>query len=193
MQNSQGSSKEPFAEFRENVSIMLGLAQVIAMPAQVWLTRWGTAGERFFAGRLAVIAWLSMPVWGAFFGTHDPRPMFVFWGITTLLVLAHRVRHAWLRRRGYRPHSEFAGVSLFVLGGPSLIKRFWEPMWTAMCGGAILEWNRPLGMYLVLSAFGLMVCGAYSYAVEESMKRRIKDAKAEQEWIAGMMQEDDVA
>ena len=192
MHDSQNKSNEPFKDMRECISATVGLAQALSLPVRIWLTRFGTAGELFFGNRLAVVGWVIMFAWPMFFAPHNPRPMLAFWGVTTLMMLPHRVRHWRLRRRGYRVHSQYVGESrLSPLGGHKAARWLWEPLFTALGGGACLDWNRPLGMYLVWSAMGMVISTAYLYAVEESALRRLRDAKCEQEWLAEKMQEEE--
>jgi hypothetical protein len=192
MQNSQRTD-EPFKDFRQNISAAIGLCQALAMPARLFWTRWGTAGELFFGGRLAFIGWLSIAVWAAFSPPQDAGPMLQFWGLTTFLLLAHRARHFWLRRKGYRAHSQYGGDSVLErLGGARFAKQVWEPLLTALCGRMCLDWSRPLGSYLLCAAVAMAVAAAFSFETEASARRRLRDAKHEQEWLAARMQEEDV-
>lgn len=186
----QHKSNDPFQEARSTISVAIGLSQAFCMPVRVWFTRFGTAGELFFGGRISVIGWMMLPLWGCMFTQQNCLPLFGFWAATTLLLVCHRFRHWMLKLKGYHPHSRYAGTSrLTWLCGQMTARRVAEPLLTAILGGFCMQWNEPLGMYLVWASFALVLSTGYAFAMDESMMRRINDARWEQEWLEEKMRD----
>lgn len=179
---NQEKPSNPLQDARETIGIFIGLMQALAMPARVWWTRFGTAGEMFFGGRLAVIGWLIVPLFPMCVMPARVDGIYAFWGLTTLLMLVHRFRGWQLRRRGYRPHSYFAGLPRF---GRS--SGFWAAA-TSGLGLVLLGWDKALGLYLFWAGFAIAVSTGYAREVERGMIRRMRDARREQEWMAEQMQ-----
>ncbi|HLN26912.1 MAG TPA: hypothetical protein VK395_04160 [Gemmataceae bacterium] len=191
MHDQQQQSREPVKEGRETIAAGIFICQAFSMPVRVWWTKFGTAGEMFFGGRACVLGWLAIPVWACIFPRYDSRPMFAFWGLTTLFLLIHRFRHWRLKANGYRPHSCFAGLSRLHRFGNNFARQVLEPLLTGIVGVLCLQWNQPLGMYLVWSGMAMVVSTSYGYAAQYSVLRRLRDARREQEWLAEKLQEEE--
>ncbi len=185
----QDQTRDPVKDTFDTLYTGVGLAQAFAMPVHAWWTRLGTAGEMYLGGRLSVLGWLMLPVWPLAVQPCDYRAMYWFWGATTLLLVCHRVRHLWLRRKGFRPHSMFMGLSRLDRLGNGLARRVLEPVLTAALGFLLMHWDRAFGLYLVWAGMALVVSTGYVNAIEASTVRQMFDARWEQEWMAERMKE----
>lgn len=183
MQNDQ--LNDPIKDARETINMGIGVAQIIAMPARIWLTRPGTAGELFFGGRIAIMGWLAIPLFPMCLMPCDARIMYSFWGLTTLLMLVHRFRGRQLRKRGYRPHSQFMGIGWLSRRAPGAL----EGALTTGLGLMLLGVDKALGSYLAIAGFCIAVSTGYAAEVERTMLRRMDDARWDQEWMAEKMRE----
>lgn len=184
MQNQQDGPKDPLQEMQGNIQLLLGLMQITSMPVRVWVTKFGTAGEIFFGGRVFILGWLMLPMFPLCIVPYTLQGMYAFWIGTTLLLLAHRFRGWQLRRRGYRPHSQFMGVPRFFSWG------FWSAAVSGI-GLFLMPADKALGIYLAIAGFAIAVSTGYAQETERSMLRRLRDAKREQEWIAEMMRKEE--
>lgn len=191
MHDQQDRSKDPFQETRGNIKVAIGLAQALSMPAYMWWTKFGTAGELAFGDRITIIGWLILPLWSMCLVPCDPRPMYVFWGLTTLLLLCHRIRHAMLRRRGYRPHSQFMGYTRLAWPGSYRCHAVVESVLTTFIGFVLAGPWPALGWYLVLAGVAMVITQGYAAEQQRSMLRRLNDAKREQEWLTDQMRKEE--
>lgn len=92
-------------------------ARVIAAPAEAWLRKPGTVGERYWnvSGPIGLVAF---PMLCCLIGSACPMPLeFVgivgFWFGTVGMLLVHRIRRVHLHRQGYFWHSMYIGDSWF--------------------------------------------------------------------------------
>jgi hypothetical protein len=191
MHDQQDRPNDPFQEARNNINMLIGLAQALSMPAHVWLTKFGTAGELSFGNRLGVIGWLILPVWPLCLMPCDPRPMYVFWLGTTALLFCHRIRHAMLRRRGYRPHSLFLGFSRLAWPGRYRSLGAREAAFTTGIGFILVGPWPALGWYLAWAGLAMVIAQGYAGEIQRSMLRRLNDAKRDQEWLAEQMRREE--
>jgi hypothetical protein len=184
--------RDPMKETHGSMNTGIGLMQALAMPGFVWWTKFGTAGEFFFGGRLSVIGWLLLPLFPMCLMPCDLRPMYVFWGLTTLLLLVHRVRHWQLLRRGCRPpHSHFMGFTRMAWPGRWRPHGATEAALTSFLGFVVLGPDKALGCYLIVAGFAMAISIGYAGEVQRSILRRINDARRDQEWMAEQMREEE--
>lgn len=175
--------RDSIQDARENISLLIGLSQALAMPCWVWWTKFGTAGEMFFGARLMCLGWLLVPVFPMCVMPCDPRPVYYFWIATSVLMVIHRIRHRMLRRRGYRPHSQFMGFSRLAWLWRNDCHSTSEAVWTSGIGLILAGPFPPLGWYLVWAGLAMAVSTGYAAEQQRSMLRRVLDAKREQEWL----------
>jgi hypothetical protein len=189
MHEQQDRPRQPFHELRGDVNIFIGLCQAFAKPLWIWWTKPGTGGEMVFGDRLSVIGWLILPIWPMCLMPCDPSPMYVFWGLTTLLMLIHRVRHASLRRKGQWPHSMFMGYTWLAWPWQDKFHDVAEVALTMGIGFMLAGPWPVLGWYLVWASIAMIVDLAYASEAQRSTLRRLHDARREQLWLAQKMEE----
>jgi hypothetical protein len=143
-----------------------------------WMRKGGTVGERFY-GMHALLGFLTVFFWSAFFPHDSPEPMLAFLGLTTLLLLWNRVQGFWMRRKGYRTHSLYTGDSRLGWFGQRAAKTFLEPLTAIVIGALLMGFSAPLGGYLMTAGFCLAVDATYQVEREQAVLRRRQDAQLE--------------
>jgi hypothetical protein len=190
MNNPQNQNGPPFQESREDFKRVVGVAQIVSGMLPVWLRRFGTWEDRYASFQMA-LSWIFMLLFGPLFFPHyPPRPMLIFFGLTTLLLLIHRGRGIQLRLRGYQCHSRYSGRSR-IPGDEVRAKTTKEPLFVIGAGLACLAFNLvPLGAYLLIAA----VCHAFSCGIQAAADnariRAARDAMLEARWLAGRLRDE---
>lgn len=189
-----GKPQSPFQEIRQNVNILVGIAQCISRPIEALLRRPGTWGERYMSFQ-AMIGWLFCAMFSSFYRDHyppffrpqnDPMPMFYLLMLITGMLVVHRVAGIWRRSNGYLCHSVYSGQSWFQ-GKESTAKGTYEPIILIAFGIGLGEYNVPLCAYLVICGFALGINGAYLGAADNARLRHAKDAQIEAQWMQERM------
>lgn len=148
---------DPLQGARDCITLLIGLSQALSMPPRVWLTRFGTAGDLAFGNRIAVIGWLTIPLFPTCAMPCDPRPTYAFWGLTTFLLVCHRLQGWRLRRCGYWPHSMFMGLSRAAWPGRPRFLGLLEAALTTGIGFLLAGPWPSLGLYLAWSGIAMVV------------------------------------
>ena len=189
-----GQSQSPMQDMRQNVNILVGLAQCISKPIESLLRRPGTWGERYM-NLQAILGWIFCAMFSSLYRDQyppfyrsncNPMPMFyLLLGITGMLLL-HRVAGIWRRLRGYVCHSVYTGQSWFF-GKETTAKGFLEPFTLIAFGVAFMGYNLPLGAYLVICGIALGINGAYQTAADNVRIRQAKDEQLDAMWMQKRM------
>lgn len=176
---------QPFRETRQQMQLLLGLAQVVAMPLSAWTRRFGTWGERY-PGLLMAAGWTTMPLFAVFFPAADPGPLLAVWLVTAVMLLLHRIEGVRLRRKGRVVHSLYSGES-WVPGDPWYAKQTAEPGVAILLGiFAALECP-PLGAWLIAAGLGQGLTVALAYEAERAAVREARDARLRAEYEMGLL------
>jgi len=180
--SNQNRPAQPLQEMRQAVDLGVGICQVICSIWPAWLHRPGTAGERFF-GFQAFLGWIFIPIWGGLMYASEPLWLLLgFWAGTTALLLLHRIRGLARRSSGQRPHSRYTGRP-WLPGNEYRIKTLVEPVLVVVLGGTTLNFDGPLGTYLILSGICYFVAGQWQRAMDDARLRAMKDARDEEMWL----------
>jgi hypothetical protein len=118
-------------------------------------------GERYIAAK-PVLAVIIMALFPALFSHCDPGPMYLFLLFFILIRIAGRLERVINRWRGRRPaHSLYTGRPILMrfipFVGEVWIKRL-EPLLVMPVGLFLAAGNPPLGIYVIISAFLLLLC-----------------------------------
>lgn len=161
------------SDMRTGAGAVTLICQALAVSSEVHLRR--GFGVRYM-GLQAALAAVAIPCFCIFFPHDDPRPL--QWFMLAYLGMCAWNRMGSVRRalRGDHVHSRYNGTPLLgrVLPRTSelTVKRFVEPAVVFTLGLIVMEVNRPLGAYLLLSAFGL---SATTGMIELYGKQRAQD------------------
>ena len=179
----------PFEGIRKAVMLLAFVARTFATSVEVFLHKPGSFGERYL-GLQAGAALLLIFFWPVFCQPfHDPTPMFIYAGLFVIACMLIRLRTFARRQRGGpQPHSRYNGT-------PELMKRFRrmdevkvkqivEPWVVLLTGVAFLHFSPPLGGYLILATFGLMISNTFSAEYERRRVSDMNDAYLEQRNVA---------
>ena len=150
-------------------------------------------GVRYVGSKGAMVL-LIVPMVIIFFSQeHDPRPL--CWFLLAYLVMCVFRRVGALRRQtlGDTTHSFYSGrprlMGLFRFLSEVTVKQFVEPLFVALTGAFIGNYNAPLGMYLLIAA---ACVGVSVFNSEMSVRRRVMemtDAVNEQQVVAERFRE----
>lgn len=177
--------RDRWEELKTAANWLAFLAQSLAFTVEVILHR--GFGARYFglqvpAGIVVVLVYtLFWPGW-------DLRPLLGFLAAVLLLCLIGRIGSLARNCSAEQWHSYYTGESRFSRLLPrwseSAIKRFAEPAFVLLCGALMLQFDRPLGLYLMLAAAGLFV--SVSLAAEGRRRRELDlhDAYLDQRQLA---------
>lgn len=176
--------KTPFQEMRQQVNLLVALTQIISAPVEPWLRKAGSIGERYFGFHLAMglVAMLVLPA--LVFPTHDLRPVLAVLLATIFVLVCHRIKGAYLRRKGLIVHSRYSGTP-FLPGDEIKAKTVWEPFLVMLAGGAMCLLSPPLGAWMIAAGVCLGFAHGYQQDAENARLRAMRDARIEAEYYAG--------
>ncbi|MCE9592333.1 MAG: hypothetical protein K8S99_17650 [Planctomycetes bacterium] len=190
MEEQQGSTGV-MDQWRSGMSCIVFFARSLAVSVEVFLRR--GFGERYIGLQAAV----AMPIilfFGVFFPEDDPGPM--LWFLLAYLVMCVRARIDGFRRRRrgeLRSHSFYNGWPRLARVNPkfteSQVKRKTEPLLVLAVGYLVWQLNRPLGMYLILSAAALFLVAVLTERYERARAMDMNDAVIEQHRLAERFRE----
>jgi hypothetical protein len=175
------------SEFRRNHDLMVGLMTIFAFPVVLCTTRLGTWGTRYL-GFHAVLGFIWPIVFATFHGRDpDVGAVAVFWQLSILLLLVHRIEGVRLRRRGYQRHTLYWGRSWFEPATVDLAKQRRARLLASLvafiaglvCIDAI---SRPLGILFVLGAVSKVVTDLLTFQATETRLRQMEDARIENDY-----------
>lgn len=175
-------------ELKRNLGIATGVCQCVSFIGEVWYKQPGTIGHRRVSGQ-AVVGLGLLFIAAAFSYSSE---LMTFWAATICWMLFHKFAYGVRQRKGFpRPHSRFVGVSLLsFLGGNVVACRFWEPLLTFVVGYMLIQSGKGYGGTIVLIAIAMFFSAGYSAAANKAQLDALKDARAEQEWLAEAARKD---
>jgi hypothetical protein len=183
MQEQRGQSNEPpFQELRQRIHIVIGICHVQSQLVQVFLRVPGTWGERF-AGIHMLASWVVTFFWAGLFPGENHWPMLWFFVAATAMLLVHRVSGVWRRAHGREVHSRYPGDSW--LGDYTR-----EAVFLCIAAAVALAFNKPLGVYLAVSAFCFVVSLAWQREADQARIRNLRDMRIEQEALMRRVEND---
>lgn len=180
--NEQQQPGRPFEEERKQLGMLLAIAQMVCAPAEIWLRRGGTFGEKYLGYHLGMGLLLMFMAPPLFFPADDARPLLLAWGTTLVMAAAHRIKGAWLRRRGRLVHSQYSGDSVF--GDGIWVKQHLEPGACIFGGLAMCFLSPPLGAWMIASGLCLGFCVAWNAERDAARVRAMRDAQIENSYYA---------
>jgi hypothetical protein len=168
-------------ELRRNFDIAVHVMTVMAFPAVIITTREGTWGPRYL-GVHAVLGFFWPLVFGALYGP-DPGldALVLFWQLSIVFLLVHRVRGTLRRRRGYRCHSLFWGESIFEKPGDETSQKAREKAncLVILLGLCCFAFSKPLGTLLIVAAVCKAITDALTFQALDAQVRQMEDARIE--------------
>jgi hypothetical protein len=165
----------PFREMRQQMQVLIGVMQIVAMPLSAHTRRLGTWGDRYVGFHMA-LGWLSMPAFALFFPEADVRPLLLAWLTTGILLAAHRVCGWWRTLRGYWAPSQYSGGS-WIPGDEWKAKGHWEPFLALLLGMAACLYSPVVGTWLIAAAACQAVVVALAQDEEKAIVRAARDAR----------------
>lgn len=159
-------------------------ARTLACTVDVFLHEPGSFGARYIGPQAAAGA-IVLVVFPALFTGQDPTPMMVM--AAAFVFMCAVVRSKAMRRhaRGEpEEHSYYNGrpglMAIFRRSSELSVKSVLEPVLTGLTGMFLMEWNRPLGVYLAVAAIGMIVSMKACERVERARALDMNDAFLEQ-------------
>lgn len=163
------------------------VASAFAVTVEVFLRR--EMGSRYLE-RQAALAVLLIPGFGLFFPEEDLRPLLWFLGAYLAACTVVRVRSLRRRFRGEEEHSRYNGTPI-ILRWPLLrrltearAKMTVEPALVWLAGGLTMNASVPLGAYVMVCAFCLMLCDGMRRAFDAQRDMDLKDQLSDQRRMA---------
>jgi len=153
-----------------------------ALSMEVWL-RHGF-GSRYIGIQgitvIPIIIGFSM-----LFEGHDIRPLYYFLLGYLGMVGFRRAQMVIRVRKGERNHSRYSGTpGLMPRWSEITVKKYVEPIFTFFTGIVICQFNAPLGAYVFIGGFMLMLAISSAERWTRQRVREMNDAVSEQEVIA---------
>jgi hypothetical protein len=179
VQQQQQQQKSPLEEISSTLSLGVGVAQIIEKPWEVLCRQSGTPGPRYYNWR-AILGCFVLLMYPSFYPQDDPMPMmYLFYGVLIMFAW-NRVQGYRSKRAGYQTHSRWMGTSRFAgLMGDRVAKLVLEPGIAIALGWSLLDFNRPLGGFLVYSGIARFVDACFQRAYSSSRQREIRDGQIE--------------
>ncbi|WP_088258694.1 hypothetical protein [Fimbriiglobus ruber] len=173
---------------KQNVSIIIALAQSLSIPFHAWLTCPGTMGARYFGFQM-IIGMSALLFYAIMIVPHSPG-VFLFFVMTCCWLAVHRLKLSWKRNVwGYRPHSRYVGKSVFsYLVGNRRARTVCEPIAAFIAAYYAYADGSSLSGFFLLSAVCLYVSSQYISREEQAKLQALEDARADQYWIMENMQ-----
>lgn len=160
---------------------------VLAASVEVFLHRSRSFGERYL-GLQAAAAIPIILLFTTFWPDHDVSPLLVLLIAYVFMCALARIGVVLRRRQdGQREHTYYNGrprVMRFVGRiGERTVKLIVEPMLVFLVGVFTLPASEPLGGYLMLASFGLLVSVHLSAGYEETRALEMHDALISQQQV----------
>lgn len=179
----------PIEDARKGLSVLLLIAEVLAVPAEVCLrTRFG----RHYLGMQAFLALFAILFWMLFFPGEDPRPIMFFWWVYLAMIVRARVESTILAARGRSVHTRYNGqprlAAVFRKWPERKIKAF-EPFVTVFAGILLFGVSEPLGGFVIASGCSLAVVMGVLESTEQAKAEQMRDAWIEQQQLAQRFRE----
>ena len=149
-------------------------------------------GSQYF-GFQALAVFVLIPVYAACWEGHDIAPLFYF--LAAFIVMCAVARFGTLVRymRNDHEHSRYSGYPRIMLMFPRLneltVKRGIEPLLVLLAGIFTLPHSEPLGMYLIIAAFGLFSSVHLNYSYERQRAQDMYDAMIDQQNVTERFRE----
>lgn len=193
MQRDLTQAPSKAEQVKAMASWMTLLCQVLETSVVVFLRR--GFGQRYFSKQAVLVIPLVL-LYTLFWEGHDLRPLLVFLG---LYMLCWAVARAGIIRRGIKGDVEHSYYS----GTPSVLrwklfrgrlserraKATVEPLLVFAFGLAFMDWNRPLGSYLLLAAGGMLMSMGIARSYERARLMDMRDSYIEQRSLAELFRE----
>jgi hypothetical protein len=166
---------------------LMFICRALAITVEVFLHEASTFGERYF-GLPAAAAALALLCFPVFWEGHDVSLLFVFLICYAAICMTIRLKTFARRRRGGdQPHTLYSGRPrlLRLVRGMSevKVKSMLEPMLVLLTGTLVLAINEPLGTYLLLAGFALLVSVNSTLAAERQRALDMHDAFIDQRGV----------
>ena len=171
---------------KQNLGTCIAIAQIIALPMQLYLRVLGSAGAKRFGGFHMVVAMTVLLIYATLIVPYAPEAM-LFFLMTLGMLLLHRLKRAWKRPR---VHSRYVGDSgLSFLGGDLLAKKLWEPLVVLLAAYIAGTYGSPLAGWFGFSAVCLLVSTWVAVLADKAQDQALIDAQAERELMVSKMRE----
>jgi hypothetical protein len=151
----------------------------------IFTTRPGTWGTRYL-GKHEVLGFFWPLLFAAFFGPDpDIAAVPVFWSLSVVMLLLHRIKGVQLRAKGYRCHSLYWGESLLerddgACGEKTARGRIC--LLTILVGfGCLVGISAPLGVLMMIGGFAKAVSEEAVFQAMAARVRQMEDARFESE------------
>lgn len=190
MQDQQNNTSV-LDDWKSGFNLVVFFARSFAVSIEVFLRR--GFGERYI-GMQAAIAVPIIFFFSVFFPHDDPRPMFWFLGAYLLMCVRARIEGIRRRMRGEpRPHSYYNGWPWLSRAAPKFtetqVKLRTEPLLVLAVGYIASLMNRPLGVYIMVSAAALLLTAILTEQYERVRAMDMNDAVIEQRQLAERFRE----
>lgn len=173
---SFGSPEELMRDFRQGIQAFHGLCQLLSWPLSAWTRKFGTWGDRNASGYMAA-GWMAMLLFALPFPKDDHGPLVGLWLATAVMLLLHRVKGAWLRKKGHWVPSMYTGDSR-IPGDNWRAKGTWEPGLAILLGAGLCLWNAPVGAWLIVAGIAQGFAVGFAREEERAAVRAARDARA---------------
>jgi len=121
--------------------------------------------------------------------------MVPYMGIWLVLIVFHRIRTAWLLRRGWSIHTRYQGTPWLGFMVPFVRKtetaKFWETSSCLVIGPYLCYVNESLGQFILFGYFGLLAKWAIDNHIEIKRIQRMRDAEIEMRDMVDRMRQRD--
>jgi hypothetical protein len=194
MQHADNGNGPP--PMRQQVNVLIGLAQILAAPLELAFRKPGTCGSKHFAGRAALGILAAPLLIGLIPGAglqRAPRHEYVAAGAFGFCILAlavHTSKRKEREKQGSRVHSLYTGDSIFG-ADPWRAKLSTEPPVAFLLGLLALTVSFGLGAYLMIGGVCLGISASASKAEHDARIRAMRDARIESEIYAGEMRDEE--
>lgn len=149
-------------------------------------------GERYF-GLQALAVLLLVPLYSLLWEGYDTRPLVYFMGAYLVMCLWARIGLLFRSCHAPREHSYYSGyprlMRLFPRWNELTVKRGVEPMIVFLIGVFTLRYSEPLGMYLIIAAFGLFSSVHLNLCYERVRALDMHDAMIDQQNVTERFRE----
>ncbi len=179
----QSQSEEPLAQSRDGINFLFLMCQSVGVTCEIFLHR--GFGRRWpgVCGMYGLVVLVLFPL---FWPPAEAGPLLCLLGAYIAACVLARI--CALCSGGNGAHSRYSGnpriARLLPFLSESTIKRLIEPMLVFSIGVAMLGVNQPLGVYLILAAWGLFISTNVAEVWARSRAQDLQDAVMEQRDIA---------
>ena len=147
---------------------------------------------RYF-GIQSLCGLFAVPLWTLLWPEEDPLPVWLFWALFVLMQLRCRIESSLMAARGQFIHSRYNGrprlAFIFRRTDEVKLKAGFEPLLVMVTGVLLMPVSQPLGSYLLVAGFCLLVNHAAIESVERARAMEIHDAMLEQQDLAARVRD----